>query len=59
MKGSPSRSPTPGLVAGLLITLAAVVASSWYITRQISGLRELQSNLVDRSRKDTLQLLRI
>lgn len=52
-------SPTPGLVAGLLITLAAVVASSWYVTRQIAGLRELQSNLVDRSRKDTLQLLRI
>ena len=59
MKGSPSRSPTPGLVLGLLITLSAVVASSWYVTRQISGLRELQSNLVDRSRKDTLQLLRI
>lgn len=56
---SPSGSPTPGLVAGLLITLAVVVASSWYITRQISGLRELQTNLVDRSRKDTLQLLRI
>lgn len=59
MQGSPSRSPTPGLVAGLLITLAAVVASSWYVTRQMSGLRELQSSLVDRSRKDTLQLLRI
>lgn len=42
-----------------MITLTAVVASSWYVTRQITGLRELQSNLVDRSRKDTLQLLRI
>ncbi len=59
MQRSPSRSPTPGLVLGLLITLSAVVASSWYITRQISGLRDLQSNLVNRSRKDTLQLLRI
>ena len=44
---------------GLVITLAAVVADSVYITRQISGLRELQSNLVDRNRKDSLQLLRI
>ena len=44
---------------GLLITLVAVVAYSGYITRQISGLRELQNNLVDRNRKDSLQLLRI
>jgi signal transduction histidine kinase len=43
----------------LIITLAAVVAYSGYITRQISGLRELQNNLVDRNRKDSLQLLRI
>ena len=53
------RSPTPGLFLGLIITLAAVVAYSGYITRQISGLRELQNNLVDRNRKDSLQLLRI
>ena len=44
---------------GLIITLAAVVACSGYITWQISGLRELQKNLVDRNRKDSLQLLRI
>jgi signal transduction histidine kinase len=53
------RSPTPGLFLGLIITLAAVVAYSGYITRQISGLRELQNDLVDRNRKDSLQLLRI
>jgi signal transduction histidine kinase len=53
------RSPTPGLFLGLIITLAAVVAYSGYITRQISSLRELQNNLVDRNRKDSLQLLRI
>jgi signal transduction histidine kinase len=39
--------------------LAAVIAYSGYITRQISGLRDLQNNLVDRNRKDSLQLLRI
>ena len=53
------RSPTPGLFLGLLITLAAVVAYSWYITVQISGLRELQNDLAGRNRKDSLQLLRI
>jgi signal transduction histidine kinase len=53
------RSPTPGLFLGWIITLAAVVAYSGYITWQISGLRALQNNLVDRNRKDTLQLLRI
>ncbi|MHB8413415.1 MAG: hypothetical protein ACYDDI_15915 [Candidatus Acidiferrales bacterium] len=53
------RSPTLGLFLGLIITLAAVVAYSAYITRQISGLRELQNNLAGRYRKDLLQLLRI
>jgi signal transduction histidine kinase len=54
-----AQSPTLGLILGLVITLAAVVAYSWYITRQIRGLRELQNNLADRNRKDSLQLLRI
>ena len=52
-------TPTRGLFLGLIITLAAVVTYSAYITRQISGLRELQDTLVDRNRKDSLQLLRI
>ena len=56
---APHRSPTPGLVLGLVITLAAVVACSGYITWQISGLRKLQNNLVDRNRRDSLHLLRI
>ena len=53
------RSPTPGLLVGLIITLVAVVSNSAYITRQISGLRALDSELADRNRKDSLQLLRI
>jgi signal transduction histidine kinase len=58
--GSPhGRSPTSGLLLGLILTLAAVVAYSIYINRQIAGLRVLQSDLVDRNRKDSLQLLRI
>jgi len=35
------------------------VAYSGYITRQIAGLRQLQSGLTERNRKDSLQLLRI
>lgn len=54
-----SRSPTPALLLGLIVTLAAVVGVSWYITRQISGLRALQTDLADRNRIDSLQLLRI
>ncbi|HEX6906761.1 MAG TPA: histidine kinase [Terriglobales bacterium] len=56
---SSAQSPTLGLILGLVITLLAVVAYSWYITLQIRGLRELQNNLADRNRKDSLQLLRI
>jgi signal transduction histidine kinase len=43
----------------LIITLATVVAYSWYISGQISGLRRLQTELTDRNRRDSLQLLRI
>jgi signal transduction histidine kinase len=53
------RSPTKALLLGLIITLAAIVAYSAYITVQISGLRQLQSDMVDRNRKDSLQLLRL
>jgi len=53
------RSPTTPLYIGLVITLAAVVAYSAYVTKQIAGLRQLQNNLIDRNRKDSLQLLRI
>ena len=56
---SHGRSPTPGLLVGLILTLAAVVAYSNYIGRQIAGLRVLQSDLVDRNRRDSLQLLRV
>jgi signal transduction histidine kinase len=56
---SVQRSPTTGLLFGLVITLAAVVAYSSYITVQLSGLRKLQSEMVDRNRKDSLELLRV
>jgi signal transduction histidine kinase len=56
---SSQRSPTNGLLLGLVITLAAVLAYASYITVQLTGLRKLQSEMVDRNRKDSLQLLRV
>jgi signal transduction histidine kinase len=53
------RSPSFGLLVGLVLTLAAVVADAWYVSRQISGLQVLQTELIERNRKDSLQLLRI
>src|SRR5580704_2837438 len=53
------RSPTLGLLLGLIITFSAVLAYSAYITWQVISLRRLQTEMVDRNRKDSLQLLRI
>jgi hypothetical protein len=53
------RGPTRGLYFGLAITILAVLAYATYITMQFSGIRKLQSEMVDRNRKDSLQLLRI
>jgi signal transduction histidine kinase len=53
------HGPTRGLFFGLIITILAVLAYATYITLQFSGIRRLQSEMVDRNRKDSLQLLRI
>ena len=52
-------SPTTRLMFGLAVTLAAVGVFSWYALAQIAGLKNLQTQLVDRNRRDSLQLLRI
>lgn len=54
-----SRTPTPRLLAGLGATLIAVAVFSLYTLREIEGLRALQTNTIERNRKDSLQLLRI
>jgi signal transduction histidine kinase len=53
------RSPTRGLLVALFITLAAVAVYSAFTVRQIQRVRELQQQIVDRHRRDSLQLLRI
>ncbi|MGA2184518.1 MAG: sensor histidine kinase [Bryobacteraceae bacterium] len=58
MERTPS-SPTPRLMAGLVVTLVAVCVFSWFSLVQIAGLRDLQTRVVDRNRRDSLQLLRI
>src|SRR5262249_1968097 len=57
--GSTQSSPTTGLLLGLVLTLAAVLVYSFYTRSQLGGLRRLQSEMVDRNRKDSLQLLRV
>jgi signal transduction histidine kinase len=52
-------SPTRRLLAGLGATLLAVAVFSWYTLRQIDGLRALQTDTIERNRRDSLQLLRI
>jgi signal transduction histidine kinase len=47
------------LLLGLLITLVAVVVYSLYTANQIHQVRQIQQQLVDRNRRDSLQLLRI
>lgn len=55
----PRPSPTPALLLGLVLTLIAVLGFAYYMTTQLTGLRKLQSEMVDRNRKDSLQLLRV
>jgi signal transduction histidine kinase len=54
-----SRSPTYGLLAGLLVTLLAVGVYSGYTIVQLRSLRQLQTGIIDRNRLDSLLLLRI
>lgn len=59
-KNSATRpGPAGGLYLGLVVTILAVLLYAGYITVQFAGLRRLQSEMVDRNRKDSLQLLRI
>jgi signal transduction histidine kinase len=53
------RSPTIWLLLGLVVTIAAVSAFAWYSFRQLGQLKAIQTNIIDRNRKDTLQLLRM
>ena len=47
------------MLLGLILTLTAVLLFGYYMRTQFRGLRQLQSDMVDRNRKDSLQLLRV
>ena len=55
----PARTPTVIQLLGLAVTLVAVVAYSLFTLGQLDGLRRLGSDIVDRNRRDSLQLIRI
>ncbi|MBL0156065.1 MAG: sensor histidine kinase [Bryobacterales bacterium] len=55
----PARTPTVIQLLGLAVTLAAVVAYSLFTLVQLDGLKRLGSDIVDRNRRDSLQLIRI
>ncbi|HYO84174.1 MAG TPA: sensor histidine kinase [Bryobacteraceae bacterium] len=52
-------SPTPRLLFSLAATLLVVALFSWSSLRELQGLRRLQTDVVDRNRRDSLQLIRI
>lgn len=56
---SQSPSPSPRLIAGLLVTLAMILAFCLYTIREIGELRDEQTRISERNRVDSLQLLRI
>ena len=53
------KSPTPRLVAGLVFTLLVIGAYAAYTLRSVSRMREVQTGIVDRNRRGSLQLIRI
>ena len=52
-------SPTIRLVAGLIVSLMTIAGVGLYTVREIRQLRDEQTAISDRNRKDSLQLLRI
>ncbi len=53
------RSPTRRLVAGLAFTLLVISAYAFYTLRSVWRLRETQTQVVDRNRQGSMQLLRV
>lgn len=53
------RSPTVSLIAGLVFTLLVMGAYAGYTLFSVERMRQVQTEILDRNRKDSLQLLRI
>jgi signal transduction histidine kinase len=55
----PTRAPTRLLIAGLVLALVTIAGVGVYILSEIRRLRDEQTAISERNRKDALQLLRI
>jgi signal transduction histidine kinase len=55
----PQRTPTLTQLIGLAVTLGAVGLFAAFTLRQLDGLRRLETEIIDRNRRDSLQLIRI
>jgi signal transduction histidine kinase len=53
------KSPTPRLVAGLVVTLMVIGAYAAYTLHTVSRMRQVQADIVERNRRGSLQLIRI
>ncbi len=56
---APRHAPTRLLLAGVALTLCTIAAVGAYTVSQIRDLRDQQTAISERNRKDSLQLLRI
>src|SRR4051812_25802539 len=52
-------SPTPRLLVGIAAILATVAVFALWSQHQLNGLRKLQTDTIERNRRDSLQLIRI
>ena len=53
------RSPSGRLAAGVVVTLAIILAYAGYTLNSVRRMREVQTGIVDQNRKAALQLIRI
>jgi len=53
------RSPSLPLIVGLVVSLVTIAGMGWYTVREVRTLRDEQTAINERSRRDSLQLIRI
>ena len=54
-----TRSLSLPLVVGLVVSLVTIAGMGWYTVREVRTLRDEQTAISDRNRRDSLQLIRI
>ena len=53
------RSPSLPLIVGLVVSLVTIAGMGWYTVREVRTLRDEQTAISERNRRDSLQLIRI